>query len=127
MDLRELRIGNLAQNKDGNVFEVDNVSESGVNGMSWTDSHYGNISGGFDYMYTSEEVFGVPLTEEWLVKFGFEMTSDGFFDRGINGFNVTIDYEIRFNGKIICNAPKSVHQLQNLYFALTGEELTIKQ
>ena len=74
----------------------------------------------------------IPLTEDWLLKFGFEKefdywchsaeyfeiaeTTEGNWCNSING------YEYR-NG----NNFQHVHQLQNLYHALTGEELTIKQ
>lgn len=70
----------------------------------------------------------IPLTEEWLLKFGFKddigetktliwksykfhITKDGF---------VYTDAWYKQNFIPI----KYVHQLQNLYFALTGEELT---
>ncbi len=53
----------------------------------------------------------IPLTEEWLVK--FEQKDLDLF---------ILEIEVNWNIKI-----KYVHQLQNLYFALTGEELTIKE
>jgi hypothetical protein len=72
-----------------------------------------------------EDYEPIPLTEEWLLKFGFKsdvvssvfgfkwvsinMTQDGdFWVENITGELVEIDF---------------VHQLQNLIFALTGEEL----
>lgn len=73
----------------------------------------------------------IQLTEEWLLKFGFAWRglNEKFLTKytpcgkavvnSKNGFfklaGVTIEVEIKF-----------VHQLQNLYFALTGEELTFK-
>ena len=76
----------------------------------------------------------IPLTEEWLFKFGFqidELERDEYYIyeadhlvclyKGINGgYQRTInDYDdgIELN---------NVHQLQNLCFALTGEELKQK-
>lgn len=92
----------------------------------------------------------IPLTEEWLLKFGFEKWTwcddcafiSLFFgdslhcryyddvwhikrmkvgrdDRGVYG--KTEGKYILPKGKI-----KYVHQLQNLYFALTGQELELK-
>jgi hypothetical protein len=69
----------------------------------------------------------IPLTEEWLIRMGFEksyfenipyfekrcLTIDGCF----------FDVELMDGSKLEL---KSVHQLQNLYFALTNEELTMK-
>ncbi len=83
----------------------------------------------------------IPLTEDWLLKFGFEqsewMTSAHYlFD---TKDNITI--EINGNNKqgyswsyAYQDAPpawadvelKHIHQLQNLVYALTGEELEIK-
>jgi hypothetical protein len=80
----------------------------------------------------------IPLTEEWLVKFGFEKW-EAKFNMGsssqpmsgwVNGkFNlyksyqgITHEQHISTNN-LIC---KYVHQLQNLYFALIGKELTFK-
>lgn len=67
----------------------------------------------------------IPLTEEWLVKLGFERIEsitqkDGLTIRGRKNFEVYVhDYnkDLRIEW---------VHQLQNLYFALVGEELKAK-
>jgi hypothetical protein len=84
-------------------------------------------------MKPNYEIKPIPLTEEWLLKLGYK-----FFDyKSHIKFAVIIDnivsYDINFyKGEFIMphkNKPiniKHVHQLQNLYFALTGEELTIK-
>ena len=85
-----------------------------------------------------DEVEFIPLTEEWLLKFGFSFKEDdlGFYfkwelkdDKKEFGFYVPGDehphrykyYCGGWNGEI-----KYVHQLQNLYFALTGTELELK-
>lgn len=73
----------------------------------------------------------IPLTEEWLLKFGFvfgiklqDFTKGKyqFVEREIlkGYFSENKVFYFLNNTKI-----KSVHQLQNLYFALTGEELEI--
>ena len=73
----------------------------------------------------------IPLTEEWLLKFGFEKRGIRFNKNGLllwldmGRFVFALfesDSKIERNTLLI-----SVHQLQNLYFALTGEELTIQQ
>lgn len=76
----------------------------------------------------------IPLTEEWLLKFGFELLCR----KSTNGFKNTI-FSMRNPSWSLMELDKGygvnfwqgnnllyVHQLQNLYFALTGEELTIK-
>jgi hypothetical protein len=66
----------------------------------------------------------IPLTEEWLLKFGFDDL--GTYGYGRGNFHICLhENEFYFpinNRKVFI---KHVHQLQNLYFALTGEELTI--
>ena len=81
--------------------------------------------------YSINNIQPIPLTEEWLVKFefhkakmpftfldGWAKSSDGYFigltenERGYRFANPHFDLVIEY-----------VHQLQNLYFALTGEEL----
>ena len=77
----------------------------------------------------------IPLTKEWLLKFGFEepkhtpiysieikFDSDfiDYLDYNLEEKTVSLSYD--FCG-INCFY---VHQLQNLYFALTGEELPLK-
>ena len=76
----------------------------------------------------------IPLTEEWLLKFGFTRHHDDYYNDIVFIKNVVNNYEfewgvypITLNGGIQINNRKLlkyVHQLQNLYFALTGEELT---
>jgi len=74
----------------------------------------------------------IPITEEWLVKFWFEKTMAWTFVVKLKG-NLDIVYYLGEKGWSIGFKSYSdfsnliyVHQLQNLYFALTGEELTIK-
>ena len=70
----------------------------------------------------------IPLTEEWLLKFGFKKGEGGYIDRTffLNGVICVFIINSSFNFYYKNILLKSVHQLQNLYFALTGEELTIK-
>ena len=72
----------------------------------------------------------IPLTEEWLVKFGFE--EDGEQDYRFYLLDESIAYDIddkciRISGSWEWAKIHHVHQLQNLYFALTGVELEIKE
>ena len=75
----------------------------------------------------------IPLTEEWLLRLGFKeyKYEDEVFGYVLNDFGYINEYQFRirnfidFEGIIIPKAIKTVHQLQNLYFALTGEELSL--
>ncbi len=69
----------------------------------------------------------IPLTEEWLLKFGFEKDELGWFfkENDYCSFGLFFkDNEWLFY--ISDTKIKYVHQLQNLYFALTNNELTNK-
>ena len=75
----------------------------------------------------------IPLTEEWLVKFGFELEDekiyyhlDSYEDIYITKTSYSFSIYNATHFTNIKQGIKHVHQLQNLYFALTNEELTIK-
>jgi len=130
MKSNELRIANWIE-FEGKHFQVTSIDDDTPNG--W----YGRMRGNRTE-YNLSNFKPIPLTEEWLLKFGFEphggihfrtirysayiaIGNDGscglynslsHFNRG-SSYNQLIDVEY-------------VHQLQNLYFALTGEELTIQ-
>ena len=98
----------------------------------------------FDIAVFEDDVFTpIPLTEEILLKFGFEKTDDYgdiiYYepkDRGNRNYYICFDHEdISFGLNVFGNCTnllhddsnlQFVHQLQNLYFALTGEELILK-
>jgi hypothetical protein len=84
----------------------------------------------------------IPLTEEWLLKFGFMEFKGGI---SLDNEEFTLTYTHKNTDKtillevtredewgrhqytcIVLNHIKYVHQLQNLYFALTGKELEMK-
>jgi hypothetical protein len=75
-------------------------------------------------------VRGITLTEEWLLKFGYSQDRNGYSleDKNSLSFSVTAEGEYKpcWNDRVLSAGltTKYVHQLQNLYFALTGEELT---
>ena len=84
-----------------------------------------------DYEYYETVMFNIipiPLTEGWLLKFGaynslyMRYLDFGYFDI----YKLNEVWYVEKEGVTLCEL-KYVHQFQNLYFALTGEELTIKQ
>jgi hypothetical protein len=102
--------------------------------------YYGDALGGGYEQITAKEILDffddplddyyqpIPLTEEWLLKFGFKKTNNWNnvqYTKGImqiRNLNTLFLYG-RNHSQIDF---KYVHTLQNLYFALTGEELTIE-
>lgn len=127
MNANELRLGNL-MNYYGNDVMVMAISKGSADFGYFTDSI------GFTRHYDVDFPKPIPLTEEWLVKFGLVQTIIGFeFSNEYFPFSIEInslglaELQMEFYGggqykKII----KHVHQLQNLYFALTGNELHAK-
>jgi|TARA_R100000501_G_C2608316_1_gene103522 hypothetical protein len=81
------------------------------------------------------EVTGIPLTEEWLIKFGFAIDltkTEPSYKKWMMGYRCYIvddkqgtRFEFWIEDRYCLVDIKYVHTLQNLYFALTGEELTI--
>lgn len=67
----------------------------------------------------------IPLTEEWLEKFGFRDAGRFGFSKGRVLIYKRADKFGFGKSSLQCNF-EYVHQLQNLYFALTGDELEIK-
>lgn len=117
----ELRMGNWV-NCIGGQCLVRGVTKGGI----WINDVGGPIS--------DMDTFAVRpifLTEEWLLKFGF--VSNPYEDRYEKGLlhiecNKTRGVlEFWIEKLPVSLTLKFVHQLQNLYFALTGEELTIKE
>lgn len=70
----------------------------------------------------------IELTEEWLIKFGFDYyESEDIFPTYVKG-NINVnDGVVNIVGyPKFLNHIKHIHQLQNLYHSLTGKELEIK-
>lgn len=78
-----------------------------------------------------DRISGIPLTEEWLLNFGFELkNNNSYFNEikyGIWYNKQKIEpYEIGFYCAISDVKLDYVHELQNLYFSLTKKELELK-
>jgi len=116
MDAKELRIGNIVKTKNGNL-------------------KYWEVQGE-DLSYIDEVPMNyepIPLTEKWLLKFGFDKQeheagvfyalSEIYFD---DRFKLAIQQDSGYDWVYVGLELKYVHSLQNIFFALTGEELTLK-
>ena len=131
MKATELRIGNLIEYKIEDEldeikewWELNTVDAFDLQDLTWLDSN-------------PEDAYFRPIkiTEEWLLKFGFE---------NITGVDYILHIDVDFKlilipadafypqidkaddigwSSISLNKIEYIHQLQNLYFALTGKEL----
>lgn len=88
----------------------------------------------FNYInYGTIEVYGIELTESILLNFGFTTEyptlKDKFFTIknrfNINSFNFGTGFKLNTSGCFEYKSIKYVHQLQNIYFDLTGNELIL--
>lgn len=124
---KELRIGNLIElrTNDDKLVGIEMVKK-----LEGEDFGYGKLP--------NLDNYPILLTEKWLFDFGFKKgdnkrINDCFYwimvgssEFSINPNNGVVWIENKGN---VFNNPaliEYVHQLQNLYFALTGEELIIK-
>ena len=115
----ELRIGNLFKDKHSNtIIEVIGLNKTQI-----------TFSGSFNNKWQAEPI---PLTEEILLKCGFEKRNhiyDGvFYLLKIKDPNIKIKIDKTYTiieGIKTINHCKNLHQLQNLYFVLTGKELNV--
>lgn len=159
MDTKELRIGNKVEalyDIDNELSEIvtvgciDNigVTEHGYS-VSFTDGNYDKYN----------DISGIPLTEEWLLKLGFEKKQHHLIDLVVKVISEVespqdkssvIFKEValsvcndkgkgeyyffmkqgnrndEFDNSIvtITSDMRYVHQLQNLYFSITGKEIS---
>ena len=133
MEASELRIGNWVNSIKFNQpvqLELADFGEAyahadGSNSLEWFETH----------------LEGIPLDEQWLERFGFEWETSKktHIELKLGDENIIAFYfqekEIKLLqfystgpiGYIEFNPPEYVHQLQNLYFALSNTGLKVKE
>lgn len=131
MKASELRIGNLIQTHRSDPNEMVTITTLSVHPehdelILVSTCHFPHL--------TLCQCEPIPLTKEWLLKFGFVHENNwlGFisdrFRIGIRFYNGNpAQCDVTQDGNFIgfgYGHLKHVHQLQNLYFALKGEDLT---
>lgn len=132
MEVKELRLGNYVKFLDSDIYRQ--VLEIYKNFIGVSSQHKN-----FSLDVNLKDIEGIPLTEEWLINFGFI-----FYDKTISlnyggesmRYALLKDFILYFHGENGYNLEtgwrrtdfciKYVHQLQNLYFAITGKELNLK-
>ena len=122
----QLRINNLVyyNNQHNEIGLVTEIKTSLIPKID-----YVGINNRIDIYYQTKHINPIPLTEEWLLKFGFDNKHNK--DKFTIILKGKLNYEkgrTYFNSwTILEKQPDYVHELQNLYFALTGEELTLNE
>lgn len=124
MKEQELRIGNYVKvDGDSNIYTICSIHEGGS--LKVKIPGYEPESSGI------RKINPIPLTEQWLIDFGllkkpnhkcFHIKGMDFHIPIMSGGYYDNEYGLDEENRITLFY---VHQLQNLYFALTGEELQL--
>ena len=132
MKANELRIGNFISYRDEKILKVSSIGDCGLRTCN-----VNGITSGSDCI---DDYQPIPLTPEILVLNSFGEDNNGHFLLDLqtdyleiipmkDGFYPMYGQKRETSGDsdnlVTLNRIDSVHQLQNLYFALTGEELNI--
>lgn len=125
MDFSETRIGNYVYFKHRPNYSTDKFETCVIRGNINRDSAFVLDINKYNHTFTlfQNMLEFIPLTEEWLLKFGFKPFCKDFSLKGIVIHKRKRGWVLRKSVPDL----KYVHQLQNLYFALKGEELNLKQ
>lgn len=156
---QELRIGNLVTDEFYDscktIIEVESINKKGINLLIEDDGDLPELAEMWvSPEFTFDKLHPIPLTEEWLIKFGAKNCGEWGLSILLDDENYTetyllIDnpswdtntfYEVDYGTSKKMHSINAetdelktiaiiqyVHQLQNLVFSLTGEELTIKE
>ena len=130
MKATELRIGNFISINfgncdDGKIITVDGISDCEI----YNEEH------GYS---PCNEFKPIPLTEQWLLDLGFNQNIETQWYIHFDNMCLTLyedlpQYIVEIHdmemdkSSIFLKSIQYVHQLQNLYFALTQEELILKE
>jgi hypothetical protein len=144
METNELRIGNLFTDKCDND-SLDGTPSKNYNPINKVIAIQKDIVYFLDTSYETVEcddleengqielieVLPIPLTKKWMRKLGFKGKNGEYMIIEDDNMRLEIMFGFTKDGSVLvhfndCDFKNCqyVHQLQNLYFALTGTELT---
>jgi hypothetical protein len=129
----ELRKGNLVMDAEtGNTVKFVCLDDEAPDGRCFVKFLNGFSNDDWDRGWPLVDISPIPLSEEWLKRFGFEF-EEGVFCKGridvenLMGDEYNLRIRIDNENSAFANYVPFVHTLQNLFFFLTGEELTITE
>lgn len=121
INIKELRIGNLVLNGSAvcKVLALDGTNNS-IDIVPVHDDRSSN-----EICMSVDGIFGLPITELWLKDQGFKqkITFPGWTKNGVNYWFYEEDQEMTIQSREQKTDINFVHQLQNLHFLMSGEEL----
>lgn len=134
---KELRMGNYVLDRGDKIIRIDWWETLNKACMDM------NINGQKVHPLTENVEYcqPIPLTEQWLLDFGFIKDGNGHWWKNLVTHYLELIEMNKWFFPVFVELPElsneqeqrvglprigSVHEMQNLFFALTGEELTIK-
>lgn len=120
IDTKELRIGNWVDTPDGQK-TVKTIYRGAISDV--------------EHVYNETRIMGIPLTQEWLERLGFELRGKKWVIKDSLGYSAlhiyavagTLVYGVSWNYNVSetidLTTIEFVHELQNIHHALTGQEL----
>ena len=143
LHVKDLRYGNKVFNKKGEVITVQQIHSHSIvydTAINVSRRHLSKVSGFYNAAYTTEvlevvkeaeiqEIVPIALTPKILESCGFRnfIRDEWILTHG----NTHTDFELRDDGLRLRHATparvsiKYLHQLQNFYYAISGEELEV--
>ncbi len=120
ININGLRVGNIFWENYGGYKRVVGVNHH----KHGYDIHASGIGYNAVGAYSPEDIYPVPLTSEMLEKCEFVKDGDGCYHKG-NMYRISDSaVQLSIGYASVYNCPcEYLHQLQNLYFSLTGKEL----
>jgi hypothetical protein len=121
MKAKDLRQGNFWDT--GGFYGIDKVESYNIYQLSLMEK--GSTVADFYH-----HVKPIPLTEDWLFRFGFEKHGEWYIKRSLYHEDISISLKHQ-KTTFGCNEEyeikniEFVHTLQNIYHSFTGEELTL--
>jgi hypothetical protein len=136
VSVTDLRVGNFVKDEVLGLCEIESIFKQGQVEVSVKNVALDGKIGKRYFILNTDSIKPIPLTEEWLLKFGFSVINEnsagkryGYVIGGIFSSDLTFSFwkTTKESGKFFRRdlELKSVHQLQNVYFALIGSELQI--
>jgi hypothetical protein len=129
IDANELRIGNIFWEDYGGYKIVTAINCNNVGEAP--DTVLGKAIGGtVSGMYSCSAISPIPLSADILEKCGFEFNKGAWWFPNDEWHSLTLEFvgshcQLQFGISYIGEPFGCLHQLQNLYFSLTQQELTI--
>jgi hypothetical protein len=135
----ELRLGNFVKDRGEKTIKIDFI-EYVREGYDTKFGQFMFVEGEEVHPMTeySDYANPIPLTEKWLLEFGFILYSTGSLCKHLNNDDSYLAIDLKYGNGVWLNINqegiensikllhiKNVHELQNLYYSLTGEYLGV--